>query len=136
MTGKTVETGGDLLIYVQSPVTPDVRAKYDWSVRLGVVGGGLLPVTEDFEQMYQAPADGYNIEYNAAYAKDDPRWITTYNGVFYLMSRDSRCYGKISIEVLSYQAREGKVMLIMDSYVNPRGSRNLEVDPKLVTAAN
>jgi len=134
-TGKQVESGGDIIVSVTSSPTPDVRQQYDWQVTIRAVDGGLFLSDKDFEQMFQAPDTGYQPQFVAAYQKGAQSWTTTLNDVFYLTSRSGRCYGKLGIEVLSDVVKNGTIPVILNSYLNPGGSRNLEINPQLVTEA-
>jgi hypothetical protein len=90
---------------------------------------------KDFEQKFQAPDTGYQHQFVAAYQKGAQSWTTTFNDVFYLTSRSGRCYGKLGIEVLSDVVKNGTIPVILNSYLNPDGSRNLDINPQLVTEA-
>jgi hypothetical protein len=135
-TGRQVESGGDIIVSVTSSPTPDVRQQYDWQVTVRAVDGGLLLSDKDFEQMFQAPDTGYQPQFVAAYQKGAQSWTTTLNDVFYLTSRSGRCYGKLGIEVLSDVVKNGTIPVILNSYLNPDGSRNLEINPQLMTEAH
>ena len=135
-TGAQAELGGDVIVSVKCPTQPDVRQQYDWEVTIQGVGGGLLVSTEGFEQMFQAPDSGYEPMFVVGYKKGAKPWSTTFNGVFYFTSRNGGFYGKLGIEVLSDVVKNGTVPIILNSYLNTAGSRNLEIDPNLVAEAH
>jgi hypothetical protein len=58
-TGEQVNSGGDIVVVVNSTPTPDVRSKYDWHVSIRAVNGGIIASSDDFEQMFAAPDTGY-----------------------------------------------------------------------------
>lgn len=126
-TGKQVQSGGDIVIQVQSTLNPNVVQKYDWQVTIEAVNGGLISSGDDFEQMFQAPESGYDSQFVAKYQKDVRPWSTTFNGIFYFTSRSGNCYGKLGIEVLSDVVKNGTIPVILNSYANPVSSRNLEI---------
>jgi hypothetical protein len=134
-TGQ-ISGGGDLIVQVKTVPAPNVRQRYDWQATIQSINGGLISSSEEFEQMLQAPDTGYNSKFDIAYQKDVIPWSTTFNGGFYFSSRNGGCYGKLGIEILSDVVKNGTVPVILNSYVNPSGSRNLEIDPKLVTEAH
>ncbi len=135
-TGAQVESGGDVIVSVRSSPQPDIRQQYDWEVTIQGVGGGLLVSSEDFEQMFQAPDSRYEPKLVVAYQRGVKPWSTTFNGVFYFTSRNGGCYGKLGIEVLSDVVKNGTVPVILNTYLNTAGSRNLEIAPHLVAEAH
>jgi len=134
-TGKRVESDGDIAIQVESVSNPNVVQEYDWQVKIKAINGGLISSSDDFEQMFQAPEAGYDSEFVVDYQKGVKPWSTTFSGVFYFTSRNGNCYGKLGIEILSDVIKNGDVPVILNSYVNPAGSQNLEIDPGKVTEA-
>jgi hypothetical protein len=135
-TGQRVQNGGDLTISVKTTPTPNIRERYDWQVNIQSVNGGLISSSEDFAQMFQAPESSYEPEFSMDYQRDVKPWTTTFNGVFYFTSRNQGCYGKIGLEVLSDVVKDGTIPVILNCYLNPAGSRNLEIDPAKVTEAH
>lgn len=135
-TGKQITSGGDIVIRIQSAKEPNTAEKYDWQASIQAVDGGLIPFSDiEFERVFQAPEWGYEPEFSVRYEKEVKPWSTTFNGVFFLKSRGGNSYGKLGIEILSDLVKNGTVTVILNSYVNPAGSRNLELDPQLVTEA-
>ncbi|MEI6861745.1 MAG: hypothetical protein WCL04_05770, partial [Verrucomicrobiota bacterium] len=45
---------------------------YDWSVKIEVVGGGLVEATDPYKNL--APENGYQSAFVFAQAKADPKW--------------------------------------------------------------
>ena len=134
--GQQVQAGGDITISVETTPKPNVRQRYDWQVTIQAEDGGLISSSDDFEQMFQAPKLGYDPKFVVNYQKDVRPWSTTFNGIFHFTSRSGSCYGKFAIEVLSDVVKDGTVPVILNSYINPAGSRNLEIDPAKVTEAH
>ncbi len=132
-TGKRVETGGDIIVRVESSPTPNATEKYDWRATIQAVNGGLMPANGvEFEQMYVAPESGYEPEFNISYQRDAQPWSTAFNGGFYLKSRGGSSYGKVGLGINTTIVKNGAVFVMLNAYVNPAGSRNLELDPALV----
>lgn len=135
-TGQRVESGGDIVVRVKSSLAPNVAEKYDWRATIQVVNGGLVPCGGvEFEKMYVAPESGYESEFNMSYQKDAQPWSTTFNGGFYLKSRGGTSYGKLGVGINTTIVKGGAVLVMLNAYVNPAGSRNLELDPALVAEA-
>ena len=135
-TGQRVQTGGDVRVRIETTPTPNVIQRYDWHATIQAVNGGLITSDADFDRMFMAPDSGYQPEITNSYQRDIKPWSTTFNGVFYFTSRNGSSYGKLGIEVLSDVVKNATVPVILNSYVNPASSRNLEIDPKLVTEAH
>jgi hypothetical protein len=82
--------------------------------------------------MFQAPDSGYQEKITMRFLKGAENWSTTFNGLFYIKLRDGACYGKLAIEVLSDVVKDGTIPLILNSYVNETGSKNLEISSNFV----
>jgi len=134
-TGTIVNTGGDLVIRLQCPLTPDTREQYDWQAIVQPVDGGIISNNERLELMFQAPDSGYESEFDIKNEKDVSPWSSTFHGGFYFKSRGGNSYGKFDLGIVIYAIRDGLVPITVDGFINPSGSRNLEIDPKLVTEA-
>lgn len=135
-TGRQVKSSGDVIVSVKSSPTPNIREEYDWQVTIQAIDGGFISSSDDFEKMFQAPDSGYEAKLDINFQKGTRQWTSRFNGIYYFTSRNGSCYGKVGIEVLSDVVKNGTVPMILNSYVNPAGSRNLEIDPKLVTEAS
>jgi hypothetical protein len=127
-TGKQVTSGGDIVIQVESVSNPNVVQEYDWQVKIEAINGGLISSGDSFDQMFQAPETNYSPEFNITYQKKGATWSTTFIGSFYFTSRNSGCYGKLGIEFLSDVVKNGTIPVILNSYINPNSSRNLEIN--------
>jgi len=134
-TGKRVETGGDILIRIESSPVPNPADKYAWKATVQAVDGGLIQSGVEFEKMYAAPESGYEPEFVVGYQKDAQPWLNGFNGGFYLKSRGGGSYGKLGLGVNTDIVKNGAVFVMLNAYVNLAGSRNLELDPALVAEA-
>lgn len=57
------------------------------------------------------------------------------NDGFYLKSRGGSSYGKLGLGINTTIVKDGVVFVMLNAYVNPAGSRNLELDPARVSEA-
>jgi hypothetical protein len=135
-TGKTVNTGGDLVIKLQCPLTPDTREQYDWQAIIQPVDGGIVSDDGGMELKFQAPDSGYESEFDIKNRKDVRPWSSTFHGGLFFKSRGGNCYGKLDLGIVIYAIRDGLVPITLDGYINPAGSRNLEIDPAKITEAH
>ena len=114
--------GGDLRISVQRPAGTMRKDDYDWSVQIEGVNTDLIESHDEF--MYQAPADGYVPSWNFAQQTGVEHYTRDVSPKFYLKSRDGLTYGRIEMQIISdYRNASG---LIINYWLNPTGSRNLE----------
>jgi hypothetical protein len=135
-TGKRVDSGGDVVIRIESSTKPDVIQKYDWKATVQVPDGGIVPSDGmGLERMFQAPESGYEREVCIGYDRNSKPWSSRFNGGFFIKARGGGLYGKVDLSITTDFAREGSVPVSLGGYVNLAGSRNLEIDLKLVTEA-
>jgi len=134
-TGKRVDIGGDIIIRVESSPVPNVTEKYDWKATIQAINGGLATTSTEFEKMYVAPESGYESEFVVSYVKDAQPWANGFTGGFYLKSRDGGSYGKLGLGINTDIVKNGAVFVMLNAYVNPAASRNLELDAALTTEA-
>ncbi len=134
-TGKEVTAGGDIVLRVKSPPKPNVVERYDWQAAVVGVNGGVIRSTNSFDQMFEAPESGYEPEFDVSYQKDVKPWSDGLEGALYFKSRDGAFYGKLGIELTTDVVKNGAIPVVLDGYFNPAGSRNLEIDSKLITGA-
>lgn len=136
-TGRRVQTGGDVSVSIQSSTAPNIREGYDWRFTLRPVNGGVIENSGvGFEKTFQAPETGYKLEYVMDYQKGTPTWSAAFSGGFLVMSRNAKCYAKCTLQISTYRVENGTVPITLRGYLNPAGSRNLEVAPALLTEAH
>ena len=136
-TGRRVEQGGDLTIRLESPAKPNINEGYDWRVTVQPVDGGIMQPTDIRpDQMFEAPESGYEKEFDLAYLNTATPWSSRFRSSFYFSSRSGRCYGKLTLSISTDVLKEGGALVMLSGYLNPAGSRNLEMDPTLVTPAH
>lgn len=135
-TGMMVNTEGDLVIRLESPPEPNSNQQYDWRAIIQPVDGGIISSDVRLESRFGAPDSGYDSEFDINYQKGVKPWSSAFHGGFYFKGHDGSSYGKFDIGIVIYAMKDGLVPITLDGYVNPAGSRNLEIDPKLVTEAH
>ncbi len=135
-TGKIVDAGGDLIIRLKSPLEPSSNQQYDWQATIQPVDGGIISSDVRLESRLGAPDSGYDSQCDINYRKDVKPWSSTFHGGFYFKDHGGSDYGKFDVGIVIYAIKDGFVPITLDGYINPAGSRNLEIDPKLVTEAH
>ena len=97
--------------------------KYDWHCRLTIPGGGVVPTDEEFA--FLAPESGYKSTTEITMPADRPDWKSDVNLKFFYRLADGR-YGRMTFSMIA----GGQHFCMIDSVLNPSGSRNLESDPQ------
>ena len=124
-TGKEVPLGRALLViesWVNDRENESRRGCYDWSCRVTVPGGGLAPRKgDDFE----APEEGFNESDFFRVTKTDPRWTDRVERQYFVKLPD-QTYARLTFQMMAGGRYN---FFVLESYLNPSGSRNLEYDP-------
>lgn len=128
LTGSLGDSGGDLRVtLVRDPQQIKYgQRNYEWTLTVESLSGGLI-VSND-EQMYRAPADGYQSRLVVHMAANDPKWTDETSFNLYVKLRGN-LYGRAEVKALVGSDRATTPFYIT-SFVNPSGSRNLEYDSK------
>jgi hypothetical protein len=134
-TCQQVKSGGDIALRITGPLKPNIMERYDWQAAVVGISGGVIKSTDSFDQMFEAPESGYEQEFDVGYQKDAKPWSDGLEGALYFKSRDGTLYGKLGIELTTDMVKNGAVPVVLDGYLNPADSRNLEIDSKLITGA-
>ncbi len=123
--GQIVKAGeGQIRISLYIGQTTKTEKKFDWKCRLSVPGGGIQQ--RKHALAFQAPAEGYLPFTEIEIAKsDDKQWRGDVQQTFFIKLANGS-FGRLDFFVL---ARNGGFQL--QSFINPTGSRNLELDPAL-----
>lgn len=120
-----VPSGDISLSLVRSP--SNNPSGYDWTLSLdGIGAAGFIESSEEF--MFMAPETGYEksiIIRQKAGASDYERQSRRN---YYVRLADGRTYARVSTDVRPKYNDEGAIDITL--YLNPSGSRNLEVDPQ------
>ena len=93
--------------------------KYDWRCVVSIPGGGA--VTNNAEFAFEAPEQGYTPSLEIAMPAARADWQDDVDVKFYYRLADGR-YGKMTFSMIA----GGQHFCMIDSVLNPFGSRNLE----------
>jgi len=93
--------------------------KYDWHCVVSIPGGGAVTNNEEFA--FEAPENGYAPSLEIAMPADRPDWRDDVDLKFYYRLADGR-YGRMTFSMVAF----GHHFCMIDSVLNPSGSRNLE----------
>jgi hypothetical protein len=121
MAGNAVSGGtGDVVVQCWTE-DQGKRAgeRYDWHCRLTIPGGGLVPFEEHFP--FTAPEDGYAPAAEISMPADRADWRAEADLTFFYRLADAR-YGRMRFSMVA----GGHHFCMIDSFLNPSGSRNLE----------
>jgi len=103
----------------------DLNAKrgYDWRFRVTVPNGGLVSAVGEF--LLEAPEVGYLPFDEIHMAATEDRWQSSAGRTYFLKLKN----GNYAITKI-YVETGGDRFVILEYYLNPTGSRDLEHDPK------
>lgn len=120
-TGKATTGGsGDFVVQCWTDDQGKTSGqKYDWHCVVTVPGGGVVPTDEEFP--FQAPENGYVPTNGIAMPADGTNWTSDVDLKFYYRLADGR-YGRMTFSMIA----GGQHFCMIDSVLNPSGSRNLE----------
>jgi len=122
---KEVPSGGDLTVRISRG--PRENRRFAWEADVEVPGGGLIESSEEF--MVEAPDEGYLPRWSFAQTGSELHFLNDVHRTFYFRSRDGK-FGRLYVRLLPRYNEGAKVDL--ELYLNPSGSRNLEIDPTKV----
>jgi hypothetical protein len=100
------------------------------------VDGGVKASEDDFDLMFEAPESGYESKFAVAFQKGAAKWTSQFIGSLYFTAHNGRCYGKLCVNVVGYRVQNGTVPVVLGSFLNPAGSRNLEIKDGFVSEAH
>jgi len=128
LTGRETAGGGDFRVaLVRNPQQVKWgQRNYEWTLTIESVDGGLIASSD--EQMYRAPADGYQARLVIHMPADDPQWTDDKSVEFYLKSQGGKHYSRVKLSVM-VGSEKPTTGLSFHAFINPSGSRNLEYDP-------
>ena len=124
LTHRKVSDGGDITVSItRNPQNIQGVHQFDWKAVVQVTNGGLVARNDQYPN--EAPVDGYQSQIVIDMPKDAKPWFDDYRHTYYLKIRGGQ-YGRVSLEI--YAAFEQpNVPFNFSGYVNPTGSRNLEL---------
>lgn len=93
--------------------------KYDWRCVVTIPGGGLVPIDEEYP--FLAPETGYKPTSEINMPANREGWTSDVDLKFYYRLANGR-YGRMTFSMIA----GGQHFCMIDSVLNPSGSRNLE----------
>jgi hypothetical protein len=93
--------------------------KYNWHCVVTIPSGGAI--TNDDEFPFEAPEKGYFPSLEIAMQANHPDWTSDVNLECFYRLADGR-YGRMTFSMIA----GGDHFCMIDSFLNPTGSRNLE----------
>lgn len=131
MTGKKSADGDLKITLSRFPLKIHRgRDKYDWTVKIEPINGFLLVENDQYPNW--APENGYQSSFEDKMSSNRISWTRELNQNFYTKDKQGK-YGRLLIDLFTDSERPDTGITIQ-TWVNPSGSRNLEIDPKKVTA--
>ena len=107
----------------------DESGRFDWKCRISVPGGGLIERTDLFD--FDAPENGYTELVEIDMPKTlGSNWQRTKRAEYFVRLQDGS-FARVALTMHSGHNN----FLVMESFVNPSGSRRLEYDPSKQAAA-
>lgn len=134
-TGQLVQAGGDIAIQVKITIKPGVRQRYLWQATVQPKDGGIVPAEGRLDLRFQAPASDYESAFTLDNQTNDKDWSPSFHGGFYFKAHRDGVYGKFDLGIFTDVVKEDTIPVTLSGFINPAGSRNLEVNPALVTEA-
>jgi hypothetical protein len=129
LTGTITESAaaqGDLRVSIQRPETALWGQRYDWTMDVQAINGGLMEEADGSTAMFRAPEDGYTNHWRLDANAADESWsYGTGQKRFYLKSRGGRNYGRLEVEGYAYYLQNKQGRLNLTWAVNPAGDRLL-----------
>lgn len=128
LDGRIVTQGGDLRVTLER-VPHKVewgQRNYEWTITVEAIDGGIVESHD--EQMYRAPAEGYQPKFSIHMAANDANWTDTKDAAAYVKIRGGKFYGRVEMKFMVGSDREAGTPFNMTSFINPSGSQNLEYD--------
>lgn len=103
------------------------QRRYNWRCRITVPGGGLVERKGQFN--FEAPADGYEESVELGMPEDAEQWTPQQQRDYFVKLPDGR-FARVSFTMIA----GGNHYFLLESFLNPSGSRNLEYDAKQTAA--
>ena len=126
-TGKKAADGDLQVMLSRAPLKiKRGRDKYDWSVKIEILRGGLLAENDPYPNW--APENGYQTAFEASMSSNNVSWDGELIQNFYIKNKQGH-YGRLYID-LSTDSMRPDTGITIRSWMNPSGSQNLEFDPK------
>lgn len=98
---------------------------FTWRYRISVLGGGLTERKGEFD--FEAPLEGYRLTDEFGMNATDEKWTSRIGKEYFLKLSDGN-YARVNIQ-FHPETGDDWNFIVLKSYLNPQGSRNLEFDP-------
>jgi hypothetical protein len=122
-SGKKVRAGeGNVRVESWVDDKDPSRRQFNWKCRISVPDGGLLERKDD--SLFEAPADGYQPQDEMGESARDERWSGSRSKDYFVKTGSG--YGLVRFEMLADRRNNA---FVIEAYLNPSGSRNVEYDP-------
>ncbi len=130
IAGQIVNSGGDIKLLVnRSPGLISGRNRFDWSVQVEAVNGGLMDSAGQERITYMAPGAGYEPRTNIIFSTTAPyKWYGGFSQGFFGVSRNGQVYTKIAISFNINDEPDGLMSIVFRGIASTNGSRNWEGD--------
>jgi hypothetical protein len=128
IAGKVVPSGGDLEAVITRTVgSLSKRSPGDWSIELKPVDVGIIESDYQAAQLtFEAPADGYGMNYLVHMNHDDPAWHDGIDREFFFKSRNGQVYGKLYLVFGINREPDDLLYFQFKGVANANSSRNWE----------
>lgn len=102
----------------------DAQGRFDWKCRVSVPGGGLVERNPEYD--FEAPEDSYRATDEIVMSNNAPRqqWSSEVEREYFVKLAGNR-YARLKLTAFAGP----RTFFVLESYLNPSGSRNLEYDP-------
>lgn len=107
------------------------HGRFDWAVEVEAVEGGLIEYSNQEEFPFLAPESGYEPVIRLAMKADNPKWESNFTKKFFFRTRGGKHYGRMVLRVSPFPENALPTVTLVEYYLNPAGSRNLEFSPDL-----
>jgi hypothetical protein len=121
---KTVP--GEQGIAVESWIDDDMqdeRHRFEWRCRISVPGGGLVERPDNLS--FEAPETGYRAFDETYMSQSNPKWKRAVQKDYFVKLQEG-AYAHVRLELITGGKHN---FCVLESFLNPSGSRNLEFDP-------
>lgn len=116
---RTVSASGHIEVRTQKEPKDIRTGRSNWSLRLSVLGGGLIEHDQEFP--FEAPESGYRPEMEWNFAKDGTNWVAIFKKEFFIKFGTKPYFGRMRVRTSAFDTA-----MFIEYAVNPNGSRNLE----------
>lgn len=113
---------GDLVVKLTRPSNVTPKEKFEWTLELSAIGGGLVEGTNDF--MYLAPDTGYQQKVVIHMVPTEMDYASALTKDYFISSREGKVFGAVHLRIRPDY--DGESAIFVESWMNPSGSRNLQ----------